>query len=218
MAAAVAHGGDVARFANLGFSEDDRYFLFAQYGVDGEALRPYCELFLVDVPANRFVTGGVEKKSYDVRVEPGDTGAGALYTILAENRGLVEKHRISHLNRGRIIYLYVNGEEPQPSLNFRDFQSGNSYRMNLVQQKYGAQETLESSYYIDLHVTDPSGRVRRETVGLPGYRRAGVDSYRIRQVIAAPRGDSLVIVVEKAELDSGGFNIRFMVETINLDP
>ena len=130
--------------------------------------------------------GGVVKKSYDARVEPGDNGAGALYTILAENRDLIEKHGIDHLRRGRLVYLYVNGEDPLAQLSFRDFQSGSSYRVSLVQQKYGAQKILESSSYIDLQVTDSSGKVRRETVGLPGYRRPGVDSYRIRQVIVAP--------------------------------
>jgi predicted secreted protein len=58
--------------------------------------------------------------------------------------------------------------------------------------------------------------VRNYRVGLPDYRRKGVRRYRIHQVVISPRGGAMVVVVEKEQLDSGGDDIRYMVETLRL--
>ena len=47
--------GDSASFADLGFSPDGSYYMFAQYGVRTGTLRPWADLFLVDVARNNFV-------------------------------------------------------------------------------------------------------------------------------------------------------------------
>ena len=50
--------GDVASFVDLGFSENGKIYMFAQYGVDEHTLRPWSELYIVDVERNDFVPGG----------------------------------------------------------------------------------------------------------------------------------------------------------------
>jgi predicted secreted protein len=43
-----------------------------------------------------------------------------------------------------------------------------------------------------------------------------VRQYRIRQILLAPDGRSLVIAVERSEEDPAGASIRYMVETLKL--
>src|SRR4030042_7188251 len=78
LAAIAAWSGDVAQFANLGFSSDGRHFMFGQHGILEKTSYPYAELSIVDVPANAFTPQGVKKVSYTKGVEPGSTGLGAL--------------------------------------------------------------------------------------------------------------------------------------------
>ena len=59
LGASLLFAGDIARFVNLGFSHDNRYFMFAQYGVKEGTSFPYADLFVVDVPTNRFASQGV---------------------------------------------------------------------------------------------------------------------------------------------------------------
>jgi predicted secreted protein len=60
------------------------------------------------------------------------------------------------------------------------------------------------------------GTYKDYTVGRPNYKRKGVLSYRISQVILSPDEESLVFVVEKEEQDHDGVNIRYMVETVKI--
>jgi predicted secreted protein len=53
-------------------------------------------------------------------------------------------------------------------------------------------------------------------VGRPSYYRDGINRYQIRQVVAAPDENSLVIVVERITDSSSGRHIRYMVETLTL--
>ena len=55
------------------------------------------------------------------------------------------------------------------------------------------------------------------SVGLPDYRREGVKSYRIKQIIAGPDEESLVFVVQKIQEDTEGVDIRYMVETVYIN-
>jgi predicted secreted protein len=210
----VLYAGDVASFANLGFSADGRYFMFAQYGIQEESSFPYVDLFVVDVTANEFVDGGVIKKTYSKAAEPGFIGEGALYTIIGDSAALKGKYGVDHLETGRILYLLVDGEEPKEDLDFRDFVSGIRYKVNLQQNVYGSNENVRSSFYIDLTVIAKNGTAKYYRVGLPNYQRRGIKSYRIKQVLLSPDGKSLVFLIEREEVDKSGSNIRYMVETV----
>jgi predicted secreted protein len=209
-------GGDLSTFANLGFSDDSKYFMFAQYGIDEETTFPYADLYLVDVSANRFVPQGVVHQDYPVHSQPGTTGEGALYTLLGSSLALKNQFAINHLKTGRILYLLVDGEEPKERLDFRDFLSGKQYQVTLVQSAVGEGEGVSSSFYIDLTVTSGDSQTKHYRVGLPNFRRKGVKRYRIRQIILSPHEGSLVFLVEKEEVDKRGSNIRYMVETVRL--
>ncbi len=207
--------GDIASFVNLGFSEDGRYFMFGQYGINEETF-PYAEIYTVDVPANNFVTGGVFAKEYALPVNPGQEGQGALFTLLHTARDHVKKYRINHMKPGRILYLLINGDEPKSGLSFRDFQSGNRYSVDLIKSSRGSGENVESAFHIALSITRPSGVRTDYTIGRPGYYRNGVREYQIRSIYISPDEGSLVFVIEREETDTGGANIRYMVETTDI--
>jgi len=210
--------GDVANFVNLGFSEDAETFMFGQYGIDSQESAPFAEIYAVDVKENVFETDGVRRETYDVDLSPGMDGSGALYTLLGESVSLVERYAVNHLVPGRIVYLLVNGEKPKSSIDFRDFNTGNRYQVELVQSRRGDGEDVRAAFHIQLSVTFADGTVDARTVGRPGYYRDGVSQYRITHIYLGPNEQSLVFVVQKETLLESGKNVRYMVETAAIDP
>jgi predicted secreted protein len=207
--------GDVASFVNLGFSEDARVFMFAQYGIERETSRPFAEIYTVDVPNNVFVENGVRRSTFDIDLNPGQNGSGAMYTLLGESQDLISRYEIDHLAPGRIVYLLVNGDEPKSNIQFRDFNTGNRYEISLVQVSEGEGEDARASFHIQLTVVRSNGEVDAFTVGRPGYFRDGVSRYRIGQIFLAPDEQSLVFVVQKEYQGADGTTIRYMVETVS---
>ncbi|NBB89869.1 MAG: DUF2259 domain-containing protein [Spirochaetes bacterium] len=210
--------GDVASFVNLGFSENAESFMFAQYGIDSEASTPFAELYAVDVARNVFENDGVRRGRYDTELSPGMDGSGAFYTLLGESAGLVERYGINHLRPGRIVYLLVDGEEPKSSIDFRDFNTGNRYQVELIQSRRGGDTDVSAAFHIELAVTSDGGTTRERTIGLPDYYREGVSQYRISHIYLGPTEASLVFVVQKETLHETGKTVRYMVETTAVDP
>jgi predicted secreted protein len=209
--------GDIANFVNLGFSSDSRYYMFAQYGVNEQTSYPYSYFYIVDVPSNDFVPNGVKNSSYSIFSQAGYDGIGALFTLLEDNTSIINSYSIDHVKTGRLLYFLIDGTVPKADLDFRDFITGNRYIVHLVQSSYGSGSNVSASFYIDLTVISSSGSSRNYQIGLPNYKRAGVKSYRIKQAILAPDGRSFIFVVEKEEVDTTGSNIRYMVETVQLN-
>ena len=211
--------GDVATFVNLGFSEDSRYFMFAQYGVLEKSAAPYADLFVVDVPKNAFVSQGVRQVTYTNAVEPGSSGQGALFNLIEDAQSLKKQFRIDHLLTGRLLYLSVDGGGTTEPIEFRDFVLGSAYRVSLLQNTADKSGRWVSSFHIQVNITEKNGTTRTLDVGNPGYQREGVKGYKIWQIILAPNGKSLVFVIQKEEQDTKGSNYRYMVETTGLsDP
>ena len=208
--------GDVAEYVNLGFSANSEYFMFGLYGIEYKNSNPYAEVYTVKVSENRFAENGVYKESYPISIQPGQDGSGALYNLLKDNNETINEFDIDHLNKGRIVYLLINGAEPKDVLEFRDFKNKGSYKVVLIQEQFGTESTPSSSFHIDLTVTDKTLTKKTYKVGLPDYKREGVIRYRIKQVMFAPDEKSLVFVVEKEMVDGTGPSIRYMVETVNL--
>ena len=209
-------GGDVASYVNLGFSNDSKYFLFGQYGIDTENSSPYAELYFVDVYNNKFVYSDVKKETYPVEIKPGFSGEGALFKILHDNSNLISEYSIDHLLKGRILYLLVNGEAPKSHLEFRDFYKGSNLTIDLNQEQFKQGDSYSSSFHINLELTDSTGNRREFMVGLPSYKRSNVKRYRIKQVFYSPDETSLVFVVEKEFAANDGIDIRYMVETVKI--
>lgn len=209
--------GDVANFVNLGFSGDAETFMFAQYGIDSEASTPFAELYAVDVERNVFEDDGVRRGRYDIELSPGMDGSGALYTLLGESAGLVDRYGINHLRPGRIVYLLVDGEEPKSSIDFRDFNTGNRYQVELIQSHRGDDTDMSAAFHIELAVTFANGTMSERTIGLPDYYRENVSQYRISHIYLGPTEASLVFVVQKETLLETGKTVRYMVETTAID-
>ena len=209
-------GGDIASFINLGFSENSRYYMFGQYGVHEESSFPYADIFVVDVPKNDFVTGGVKHGEYSIPNEPGSRGEGALLNLLEDHLALKRQYEINHVQSGRLLYVRVDGQKPKANLDFRDFVTGTRYLVTMDQKKYGAGGSVSSSFHIDLTVIPSSDSARDYRIGLPQYRRTGVSGYTISRVILSPSGRSLVFLIEKEQTNKSGSDIRFMVETVTI--
>jgi len=214
--AGLLFAGDVANFVNLGFSPDSRYFMFGQYGVT-EGMVAYGGLYAVDVAHDRFVPDGEKSGRYLGSLQPGEDGRGELFNLIGDSASLARRLQINHLLTGRVLYLLLDGQQPKPKLQFRDFQTGNDYTVTLDQFQYSSGQ-VSSSFSIDLTIHTAKGNTLHFTVGLPSYKRVGVENYRIRQIIVGPNNRSLVFVIEKQEKDKDGVNVRFMVDTLMLDP
>ncbi len=57
LAPGVGHAADAAKRALIGFSRDGTYFAFEQYGVQDGSGFPYSDIFVIDVPKDKWVRG-----------------------------------------------------------------------------------------------------------------------------------------------------------------
>ncbi|GHV95849.1 hypothetical protein AGMMS50293_21690 [Spirochaetia bacterium] len=210
--------GDSASFVDLGFSPDGRIYMFAQYGVQSGALKPWADLFVVDVAGNNFVSGGKISYIHDSPIQAGQDGSGALYRLIAKNAGLADRYGINFPNQGQPLYISLdtNPSNSGETIEFRDFENGKSYRANLVSTAEGSGPNLKSSFYINLESSSPGGQVKTYTIGTPQLKRALIESYNIKKVIIDPRGDSIIFVIEMKRQAEGGIDTRYMVEALRL--
>jgi predicted secreted protein len=217
--AACLWAGDTATFVDLGFSPDGKTYVFGQYGIQSKTLRPWADLYLVDVPGNDFVTGGRISYVHDASATAGQDGSGALYQLISRNAALTDRYGISFLLQGRVLYIAVDGKEPADngeSIEFRDFEQGAFYKAALVPATEGSGASQTSSFHINLERTARDGSKKSYTVGNPQVKRPLVTSYHIRKVMIPPNDGSVIFVVETRKLGDSGRDIRYMVETLSL--
>lgn len=208
--------GDVAQFINLGFSPDSRIFMFAQHGITTESNNPYAEIYTVDVPDNVFVRSGLAGEEYNASISPGQDGSGALFTLLPEVRDTIERYQVDHLRQGRLVYLFVNGDEQPETLEFRDFDTGDRYTVTMTQNARGEGTAGSAAFHLDVSVAFADGTTVELQVGRPSYYRDGVNRYRIKQIIVGPDETSMIAVIERISDTDSGQRIRYMVETAQL--
>jgi predicted secreted protein len=213
--------GDVAAFVDLGFSPDGKVYMFAQYGVQSATLRPWAELFAVDVARNNFVAGGRLSYIHDSAAVPGQDGAGAFYRLISRNLSLAENHGVNFLTQGHLLYVALDNDALAPADNpieFRDFNSGTAYRAALVPQITGSGSNLRSSFYINFESIAKNGSRKSYVAGSPQIKRPLVAEYRICKVVLDPRQGSVIFVIEqKIQSEAGsGYDIRYMVEALPL--
>jgi len=210
--------GDTAVFVDLGFSPDGRTYMFGQYGVLSPSLRPWAELYIVDVTSNSFVTNGRASFTDTSAIREGQDGSGIFRRLLSENSSIVSGHRINFQNQGLPLYISrdENPSERGEDIFFRDFISRNEYRAILVPSISGIGQGVRSSFYISLEVRSQNGQVRRYTVGNPGYVRQQIASYNIKRVFIDANGGSIIFVIEMKRAAENGFDIRYMVEALRL--
>jgi len=213
--AAVLRAGDSASFVDLGFSADGSVYMFAQHGVRSGTLYPWADLFVVDVARNDFVPQGRISYTHNKPIDAGQDGSSALYRLLTQNAGLVERYGLSYPHQGQPLYIALNGDPAYDgvTITFRDFVSGVSYRASLVEKISGSGKNARSSFYITLESAGGEGK-ETFTIGAPQLERASIFSYRIKKVLVAPSGNALIFVIEMKRHAENGHDIRYMVEAL----
>jgi predicted secreted protein len=207
--------GDVATLVNLGFSPDSTSFMFGFYGLDTANGKPYAELYLVDTRKNDFHPGGVFKGMYGAELKPGWDPAGGFYKLFSDAVPVARKYKIDHLAQGRLVYLLIDGIDGPDTLSFKDFDSGALWNVVLkesVEEKAGM---VSSSFGLEVSV-EAGGRKSSVKAGNPMIKRKGVANYTVREIVVAPDGRTVVVLVERLEKNAQGNFIRYMVETFRL--
>jgi predicted secreted protein len=210
--------GDVATFVDLGFSPDGRTYAFAQYGVQSGTLIPWAELFVVNVPENNYVSGGRIPYTHTAPIVAGQDGSGALYRLLTRNSALTDRYGINFLNQGQPLFISLDepSSPPNQSIEFRDFETGASYRATIITTIEGSGTNLTSSFYINMERTARDGTRKTYTVGTPTVKRPLIVSYRMRKVMIAPHDGSMIVVIEMKRQNGPDYDIRFMIEAVRL--
>jgi predicted secreted protein len=216
LCAARIFAGDVASFVDLGFSEDGRIFMFAQYGVNEDSLKPWAEMRIVDIRSNDFAPDGRFSYTHNDRIAAGQDGSGALFRLISRNAPTIERYAIPFLHQGIPLFISLaDGHAPDgDAINFRDFEKEWSYSAKLVPYTEGYGATLRSSFYIQLSRTEKNGATRTFTVGTPNIKRNGIQSYSIKKALTAPDRSSVIFVIEMRVQNGNGPHIRYMVEAI----
>jgi predicted secreted protein len=187
--------------------------MFGEYGITSITAQPFADCYIIDIAKNDFVPNGKFSEKFNTRQEAGNDGLGGILKIIEKNRNRLQTYGINHLLTGRIVYVLIDGQIPISSLEFRDFNSGNLYSVKLTQTQKGSGTAISSSFSIEVTVTSPSGKKTTYLIGHPEFSRKGVKEYRIKYLLLAPDGKSLVFVLEKSIIGADGESIRYMVET-----
>jgi len=216
--ASALWAGDVASFIDMGFSPDGKIYMFGQYGVLSPALKPWAELYVVDVSANNFVPNGRISFTQDSPIKAGQDGSGVFYRLVADNSAISSRYNINFQNQG--LPLYISREEnPSPNgetIEFRDFLSEKSYKASLVPYREGSGQNVRSSFYINLESRAQNGQTKNYTIGNPQIKRPKIESYNINRVLIDPRGESIIFIIEMKRVSDSGYDIRYMVEVQRL--
>ncbi|MCL2764533.1 MAG: DUF2259 domain-containing protein [Treponema sp.] len=210
--------GDSAIFVDLGFSPDGRTYMFGQHGVLSPSLRPWAELYIVDVTTNRFVQNGRVSFTQDTPIKAGQDGSGILHQLVSGNTSLTNRYRINFQNQGLPLYI-SRDENPPPRgerIEFRDFLSGKSYKAQLVPTITGSGQNVRSRFHINLEAVSPNGQVKTYTVGTPNFERQRIAQYNFKRVIIDANGGSIIFVIEMRRVTDNGHDIRYMVEAVRL--
>ena len=205
--------GDIANFVNIGFSGDSRYFMFAQYGVTDSVI--YSDIYAVDVVNNSFVKDGVNSKVYPIKAFSMDDGSGAFYKGLLASSPIIQRIGIDPLLKGRCLYVNINST-PMHALEFRDFKTGKSYKINLQEKSENRSGIYESSFSINILAETEGSSSKVYSAGSPNIKRKGVKGYSIRTIFISPDEKNMVFVIEKSEIDKDSISVRYMVETLPL--
>ncbi len=205
--------GDIANFVNIGFSGDSRYFMFAQYGMTDSAV--YSDIYTVDVLNNSFVQNGVNSKEYPVKAYSMDDGTGAFYKGLLASSQIIQKFGIDTLLKGRSLYVNINGD-PIHVLEFRDFKTGKTYKINLQEKSEIKSSVYESSFSLNILVEKEGLPSKVYSAGSPTVKRKGIKGYNIKTIFLSPDEKNMVLVIEKTEVNKDSVSIRYMVETLPL--
>ena len=214
----LSFAGDVASFADIGFSDDGSVYIFGQYGKTDVTFKPWAQIFAVDVAKNQYVKGEVFKYSED---NCDVSGKAAFDSLKSKSEWKLAKYNATPAGSDTLLYLRTDeGKGPLDEIVFKDFGSDGVnavYHVKLVPTFRGSGKSCMSKFHIDVSKQDESGRVIRAfKAGTPDFERKGVTGYLIEKIFTDSSGKSLVFVVKKTVEDDTGKSIRYMVETYRL--
>ena len=210
--------GDISVFVDLGFSPDGSTFMFGQYGVLSPSLRPWAEIYVVDVASNRFVQNGRASFTQNTPIRAGQDGSGILHQLVSSNSALSNRYNIDFQNQGLPLYISRNENPPANAdiIDFRDFLSGSNYTAHLVPTVTGSGQNTSSRFHINLRAVLANGQVKNYTVGTPNFIRQRIAQYNIKRVLIDAGNNSIIFVIEMKRIAENGFDIRYMVEAVRL--
>jgi len=192
--------------------------MFGQYGVLSTSLRPWADLYIVDVVTNSFVQNGRVSLTESAPIKAGQDGSGILHRLVSNNSSLTNQYGINFQNQG--LPLYISRDERPPSrgekIDFRDFLSGKSYIAQLIPTVTGSGRNARSQFYINVDVSSPNGQFRTYKVGAPTFVRQGIVQYNIKRVLINANGNSVIFVIETMHATDNGYDIRYMIEALRL--
>ena len=213
--------GDSAVFVDNGFSKDGSFYIFGQYGRTDKNYRGWAEIYTVDVAKNDYVDSGVFRDAYKDSEKNGKEIYEQLY---ARNNDKLKKYECSTPKPDQVLYIREDDKKNSTDeIVFKDFVGSlgdghATYHVDLVQEVTGSGLNVRSSFFIMVEKQDLKGNVlARQKFGNPSITRKGVSGYRIERIVCDNAGKSLVFVVEKTMVDKTGINIRYMIETGNLN-
>jgi predicted secreted protein len=212
--------GDSAVFVDLGFSPDGRMYMFGQYGVLSPSLRPWADIYVVDVAGNTFTQNGRISFVDNTPIKAGQDGSGILHRLVSNNSNLSNRYSINFQNQG--IPLYISRDENPPPrgerIDFhREFLSGEKYTAELIPTITGSGSNVKSSFYIRLNAISSNGQIKRTyTVGTPGFVRQKIASYNFKRVLIDSTESTMIFVIEMRRVAENGYDIRYMVEAVRL--
>ncbi len=228
--AAFSFAGDAAAFSDIGFSEDGRTYIFAEYGKTDKSFQAYAEIYVVDVAKNDYVPGGVFRTNPS-SATTGVSGKKAYDSLLQKSKPTISKYKYAPASPENLLYIrnasFGKITKPEPGnssdrIVFQDFERSTDdtdvfFKIQMKQTVKGKGKDVSSSYYIDMRMEDQDGRLLGSwKVGNPSYERKGVSSYEIEKIFTDPSGKSLVFVIQKTVEDENGTSIRYMVETVRM--
>ncbi|MGL4981944.1 MAG: DUF2259 domain-containing protein [Treponemataceae bacterium] len=220
----ISFAGDVAQFVDLGFSEDGKYYAFAQYGMEDNTFRAYAEVQVIDVSRNDYMPNGVFKIDPSSATR-GRKPMGVYYEILEKNAFFFSKTGISLKATSDPIYMLAPSSNPYEKslIEFRDFphtEEGyeTTYLIQLDERVQGTGKNAMSSFSLIIEQRSEENIVlSRTNVGSNRFKRPGTVGYRIYRILASPNeGGSIAVVLEQLVSDENGISVRYIVETVPL--
>ncbi|GHT48321.1 hypothetical protein FACS1894102_1090 [Spirochaetia bacterium] len=208
--------GDVAMYSDLGFSQNGNVYMFGQYGVDEDTLKPWADLSVIDIPTNDFVSGGRFSYKHFEKIDPGQDGQGALIRLISKNSAFLKKYQTTFMSQGIPLFVSLkNGHNPNgETIDFRDFDYGLYFSAILIPTVFGNARNTSSSFYILMDAIDRFGHKKTVRIGSPDVKRKNVSSYTIKKVMVNEDRTSMVFVIEMTVNSGNGPDIRYMVEAL----
>lgn len=210
--------GDVASFVNMGFSNDGRYYMFGQKGVEIAKAQSYADAYIIDIKENNYAKGGVFSTTEKSLPSLGADDVGILFNIVKDNAWVIKKYDINHNNSGKSIYFLATGASPENNLSFRVFDKSSKIKeINCALSQTVNASAKRSSFFITVNLKNQDGVENALIAGNSKIVRKNTGAYFIKNILLSPDNKSIVFVIGKEVYKNGEKSVNYMVETVALE-